>query len=219
MTGSVNFKYALKCLIIGDSGVGKSSLLLRYTNNTFNPEHDLTIGIEFGTKTITTTDNEMTKLQIWDCAGQKAYKSIVKSYYRNCAVVLLAFDITRRETFEHVDSWILDYKQSSTNKQTEIILVGTKLDMSSGRTVSEHEAFNKGLKYGIDYIEVSSKTDTNIKDAFETPAREVLHKLKYNQIEVSEFNGIRTNRLGNRNGTVRINGYNDDTSYFSSCSC
>merc|ERR1711912_100142 len=116
----MSYAYLFKYIIIGDTGVGKSCLLLQFTDKRFQPVHDLTIGVEFGARMIT-IDKKQIKLQIWDTAGQEKFRSITRSYYRGAAGALLVYDITRRETFEHLQSWLEDCRRYS-NKDIVIML-------------------------------------------------------------------------------------------------
>ena len=114
----------LSQIIIGDTGVGKSCLLLQFTDKRFQPVHDLTIGVEFGARMIT-IDGKQIKLQIWDTAGQESFRSITRSYYRGAAGALLVYDITRRETFNHLTTWLDDARQHSSSNMV-IMLIGNK---------------------------------------------------------------------------------------------
>ncbi|KAL0443079.1 UNVERIFIED_CONTAM: Ras-related protein RABB1c, partial [Sesamum latifolium] len=113
------------------AGVGKSCLLLQFTDKRFQPVHDLTIGVEFGARMIT-IDNKPIKLQIWDTAGQESFRSITRSYYRGAAGALLVYDITRRETFNHLASWLEDARQHA-NPNMTIMLIGNKCDLAHRR--------------------------------------------------------------------------------------
>ncbi|KAJ0174165.1 hypothetical protein K1T71_010311 [Dendrolimus kikuchii] len=115
------YAYLFKYIIIGDTGVGKSCLLLQFTDKRFQPVHDLTIGVEFGARMIT-IDGKQIKLQIWDTAGQEAFRSITRSYYRGAAGALLVYDITRRDTFNHLTTWLEDARQHS-NSNMVIMLI------------------------------------------------------------------------------------------------
>ena len=124
------YSYLFKYIIVGDSGCGKSCILLQYTNERFEPVHDLTIGVEFGTKVVTipdTTPPMSVKLQVWDTAGQESFRSITRSYYRNTAVAIVVFDITRRHTFEQIEKWLKDIYDL--NRTTTILIVGNKIDL------------------------------------------------------------------------------------------
>ena len=101
----MSYAYLFKYIIIGDTGVGKSCLLLQFTDKRFRQQHDLTIGVEFGARNIQIAQKNI-KLQIWDTAGQESFKSITRSYYRGAAGALLCYDITRRDTFNHLTRWL-----------------------------------------------------------------------------------------------------------------
>ncbi|WZY85009.1 hypothetical protein YC2023_031393 [Brassica napus] len=130
----MSYAYLFKYIIIGDTGVGKSCLLLQFTDKRFQPVHDLTIGVEFGARMIT-IDNKPLKLQIWDTAGQESFRSITRSYYRGAAGALLVYDITRRETFNHLASWLEDARQHA-NANTTIMFIGNKCDLAHRRAVT-----------------------------------------------------------------------------------
>uniref|UniRef100_A0A667HUD4 RAB2A, member RAS onco family n=1 Tax=Lynx canadensis TaxID=61383 RepID=A0A667HUD4_LYNCA len=126
------YAYLFKYIIIGDTGVGKSCLLLQFTDKRFQPVHDLTIGVEFGARMIT-IDGKQIKLQIWDTAGQESFRSITRSYYRGAAGALLVYDITRRDTFNHLTTWLEDARQHS-NSNMVIMLIGNKREHYLQRT-------------------------------------------------------------------------------------
>jgi small GTP-binding protein len=121
----MSYAYLFKYIIIGDTGVGKSCLLLQFTDKRFQPVHDLTIGVEFGARMVQ-IDNRQIKLQIWDTAGQESFRSITRSYYRGAAGALLVYDITRRETFNHLTRWLEEARQNA-NQSMVIMLIGNKV--------------------------------------------------------------------------------------------
>ncbi|OQS04572.1 Rab2 family GTPase [Thraustotheca clavata] len=130
----------LKYIIIGDSEVGKSSLLLQFTEQTFVGVHDLTIGVEFGAKLLDVDDRKV-KLEIWDTAGQETFLSITRSYYRGADGVLLVYDISKRESFLHLSRWLQECQQNCLTSTLEIMVVGMKADLpDSARQVSYEEA-------------------------------------------------------------------------------
>src|SRR3989338_10498987 len=154
------FKY----IIIGDSGVGKSCLLLQFTDKRFESMHDLTIGVEFGARVVSINGQEV-KLQIWDTAGQDSFRSITRSYYRGAVGALVVFDVTKRESFEHMQMWIDDANAHSHTPIT-MMLVGNKIDLENQRVVSKEEAEEFARKKGIFYIDASAKTAENVDSAF-----------------------------------------------------
>ncbi|XP_049851799.1 ras-related protein Rab-2B-like [Schistocerca gregaria] len=158
------YKFLFKYIIVGDTAVGKSCLLMQFTDKRFQPMHDLTIGVEFGSRTIM-IDNKRVKLQIWDTAGQEKFRSITRSYYRGASGALLVYDITRRETFEHLSSWLEDCRKCSSNN-TVIVLVGNKCDLEPDRQVTREEGENFAKKNNLEFIETSAKTAENVEEAF-----------------------------------------------------
>ncbi|KAH9258766.1 hypothetical protein BASA81_002830 [Batrachochytrium salamandrivorans] len=161
------YEYLFKLLLwvggVGDSGVGKSCLLLRFTNNEYMPT-ETTIGIEFGSQVVKIQDKKV-KLQIWDTAGQESFRSISRAYYRGAIGCLLVFDITRRDTFLHLMSWLDDVHQHG-NDKVLTILVANKCDLEAQRQVSKEEGEAFAHKHGLLYLETSAKTGHQVEQAF-----------------------------------------------------
>jgi len=179
-----------KHIIIGDTGVGKSCLLLQFTDKRFQPVHDLTIGVEFGARMIT-IDGKQIKLQIWDTAGQEAFRSITRSYYRGAAGALLVYDITRRDTFNHLTTWLEDARQHS-NSNMVIMLIGNKSDLESRREVKKEEGEAFAREHGLVFMETSAKTAANVEEAFINTAREIYEKIQEGVFDINnEANGIK----------------------------
>ncbi|CAB1317631.1 unnamed protein product, partial [Coregonus sp. 'balchen'] len=168
------YAYLFKYIIIGDTGVGKSCLLLQFTDKRFQPVHDLTIGVEFGARMIT-IDGKQIKLQIWDTAGQESFRSITRSYYRGAAGALLVYDITRRDTFNHLTTWLEDARQHS-NSNMVIMLIGNKSDLESRREVKKEEGEAFAREHGLIFMETSAKTASNVEEV--PPAHTVLDSRK-----------------------------------------
>lgn len=156
--------YLFKYIIIGDSGVGKSCLLLQFTDKRFEPMHDITIGVEFGARLIN-IQGQSVKLQIWDTAGQESFRSITRSYYRGACGALLVYDVTNRESFTHLQSWLEDAKANA-NTAIVIMLIGNKCDLDSARQVTREEGEAFARKHGLVFMETSAKTAENVDDAF-----------------------------------------------------
>eukprot|EP01098_Paradermamoeba_levis_P017059 TRINITY_DN956_c0_g2_i1.p1 TRINITY_DN956_c0_g2~~TRINITY_DN956_c0_g2_i1.p1 ORF type:complete len:223 (-),score=44.66 TRINITY_DN956_c0_g2_i1:189-857(-) len=190
-----SYAYLFKYIIIGDTGVGKSCLLLQFTDHRFQTVHDLTIGVEFGARMIT-LDGKPIKVQIWDTAGQESFRSITRSYYRGAAGALLVYDITRRETFNHLAGWLEDARSHS-NPNMTIILVGNKNDLDSRRAVSTSEGEQFAKENGLVFLETSAKTAANVEEAFLATARQIYNKIQSGVIDVSdETYGIKVGPSG-----------------------
>ncbi|KAJ9048806.1 Ras- protein Rab-2A [Entomophthora muscae] len=170
--------------------VGKSCLLLQFTDKRFQPAHDLTIGVEFGARFVTVSGKQI-KLQIWDTAGQEAFKSITRSYYRGAAGALLVYDITRRDTFQHISTWLEDARQHS-SQNTTLILIGNKCDLEAKREVSREEGEAFAKENGLYFIETSAKTSANVEEAFLNTADTIYQKIQDGILDVNnESTGIK----------------------------
>jgi len=172
--GNVIKKISL--VVIGDTGVGKSCLLLQFVDRRFSSVHDLTIGVDFGSR-IVDINNEKIKLQIWDTAGQESFRSIARSYYRDAAGCLLVFDVTRKESFNHLEKWLQETRQFA-NPNIAITIVGNKADLSAKRAVRYEEAKNFATEMGLTYVEASAKSADGVDEAFRITATAILEKIK-----------------------------------------
>eukprot|EP00630_Chrysocystis_fragilis_P003728 CAMPEP_0197388546 /NCGR_PEP_ID=MMETSP1165-20131217/1137_1 /TAXON_ID=284809 /ORGANISM="Chrysocystis fragilis, Strain CCMP3189" /LENGTH=203 /DNA_ID=CAMNT_0042913893 /DNA_START=203 /DNA_END=814 /DNA_ORIENTATION=- len=164
------FDLQIKLLMIGDSAVGKTSLLLRYANDTFSSTFITTIGIDFKIKTID-LDGKRVKLQIWDTAGQEQFRTITRSYFRGAQGIVLVYDITDRGTFNSVRSWMSQINDHA-DAQVNRVLIGNKCDFESARQVSIEEGQRLAEEYGVNFFETSAKNDVNVTECFTTIARE-----------------------------------------------
>ena len=186
----MSYSYLFKYIIIGDTGVGKSCLLLQFTDKRFRHDHDLTIGVEFGSRMIHLDDKDI-KLQIWDTAGQESFRSITRSYYRGAACALLVYDITRRDTFTHLSNWLQDARENG-NLDMVITLVANKTDLESRRTVTTEEGKQFAKDNNLIFLEASAKTSSNVEEAFEVTAKAVYTKVKEGSVDISsETSGVR----------------------------
>jgi len=200
----MSYAYLFKYIIIGDTGVGKSCLLLQFTDKRFQQVHDLTIGVEFGARMIT-IDGKQIKLQIWDTAGQESFRSITRSYYRGAAGALLVYDITRRDTFNHLTSWLDDARQHANSNMT-IMLIGNKCDLDARRAVSFEEGQQFANEHGLVFLETSAKTAANVEEAFINTARKIYEKIQQGVFDVSnESYGIKVGMAAQNTGGVSLN--------------
>ena len=174
-TQALNFNYMLKYIIIGDSGVGKSNILLQYLQGKFNEEFQTTIGVEFGAKNLNLKD-KIYRIQIWDTAGQEMFRSITRSYYKNSVCACVVYDITNRNSFDNIRSWIEDCKKHSP-KTVFLVLIGNKNDLESSRKVSYDEGEDFAKKYGMLFYETSAKTGKNINEVFMNSCSEIAKKI------------------------------------------
>lgn len=161
----------LKILIIGDSGTGKSSLLLRFVNDTYDPELSATIGVDFKVKTVV-LDGKRVKLSIWDTAGQERFRTLTPSYYRGAQGVILVYDVSSRQSFEGLDVWLNELDTYATKKDLIKMLVGNKIDKTT-REVSRSDGLQFARRNSMLFIEASAKTRDGVQEAFE----ELVHKV------------------------------------------
>lgn len=162
-----SYDYLIKCLIVGDSGTGKSSLMLRFTDDVFNTSYISTIGVDFKLKTINYKDKNF-KFQIWDTAGQDRFRTITSSYYRGADAVIVCYDISDRNTFKNIGKWLEEVERYSFSKPL-IILCGTKNDLET-REISYEEGFEFANSQSISFVETSSKNNSKIMEIFESIA-------------------------------------------------
>ncbi|KNA23203.1 hypothetical protein SOVF_026930 [Spinacia oleracea] len=164
-------EYLFKIVIIGDSAVGKSNLLSRYSRNEFNMHSKATIGVEFQTQSMEIEGKEV-KAQIWDTAGQERFRAVTSAYYRGAVGALLVYDITRRTTFDSIGRW-LDELTTHSDTTAARMLVGNKKDLDDIRSISIEEGKSLAEEHGLFFMETSAKDSTNVKTAFEMVIKEI----------------------------------------------
>ena len=189
-----DFQYVFKIILIGDTGVGKTCLINRFCLNNFCPTHDITIGVEFGSKIIQIEDQEKNlgiKAQFWDTAGQEIFRSIVRSYYRSAAGVILCYDITQYPTYDSLPKWI-EIIKTECDIGTQIMLVGTKTDLEFKRSVKKEEGQKIADEHGMLFCEVSSKNDiSGVQKCFSNLMNSIYDSYKKGSIKT----GIRDHYL------------------------
>ncbi|KAK0442853.1 ras family-domain-containing protein [Armillaria borealis] len=166
MAEGSNYDYLFKVVLIGDSGVGKSNLLSRFTRNEFNLESKSTIGVEFATRSIN-VDGKTVKAQIWDTAGQERYRAITSAYYRGAVGALLVYDIAKHATYVNVTRWLKELRDHA-DSNIVIMLVGNKSDLKHLRAVPTDEAKAFSVENGLSFIETSALDASNVESAFQT---------------------------------------------------
>lgn len=166
----------VKLMLIGDSGAGKTSLLMKYAVDTFSPTYISTIGIDFKIKHIT-INNSRVKLQIWDTAGQERFRTITTAYYRGSQGVAVIYDVTDRESFTNVERWLGEIDKHAPINITKV-LIGNKSDMIDRRVISTKEGQELAKKHNIKFFETSAKEGTNVNNAFDTLAHVAYSVLK-----------------------------------------
>lgn len=160
------YDYLFKIVLIGDSGVGKSNILSRFTRNEFCLDSKSTIGVEFATRTLQ-VEGKTVKAQIWDTAGQERYRAITSAYYRGAVGALLVYDITKRQTFDNVRRWLRELRDHA-DSNIVIMLAGNKSDLNHLRSVSAEDAQTLAEKEGLSFLETSALEASNVEKAFQT---------------------------------------------------
>ncbi|KAM0953474.1 putative small GTP-binding protein [Dioscorea sansibarensis] len=171
--GDHEYDYLFKIVLVGDSGVGKSNILSRFTRNEFCLESKSTIGVEFATRTLQ-IEGKTVKAQIWDTAGQERYRAITSAYYRGAVGALLVYDITKRQTFDNVQRWLHELREHA-DSNIVIMMAGNKSDLSHLRSVQEDDGQVLAEKEGLSFLETSALGAQNIEKAFQTILTEIYH--------------------------------------------
>jgi len=177
------YDYLFKVVLIGDSGVGKSNLLSRFTRNEFNLESKSTIGVEFATRSIQ-VDGKTIKAQIWDTAGQERYRAITSAYYRGAVGALLVYDIAKHLTYENVERWLNELRDHA-DQNIVIMLVGNKSDLRHLRAVPTDEAKAFAERNNLSFIETSALDSTNVETAFQNILTEIYQIVSQRQVRDS----------------------------------
>ena len=185
--------YIFKFVIIGDTSVGKSCLMLQFINEKFRDLHEVTVGVEYGQKVIEYNGARI-KLQIWDTAGAEIFHSVTATYYRGVSGTLLLYDISNKATYENTKKW-LDELREHASPNVSVILVGNKSDLEDKREVPRNAAEDFATENGIMYIETSAKTGDNIENTFIKLVNMIQEKIKNGTIDPKiESNGVRVQK-------------------------
>ena len=187
-----SYDYLFKTVLIGDSGVGKSNLLSRFTRNEFYLESKSTIGVEFATRSIE-VEGKTIKAQIWDTAGQERYRAITSAYYRGAVGALLVYDITKQVTFEHVETWLKELRDHA-DSNIVIMLVGNKSDLQHLRAVQVDAAKEYCEREKLSFIETSALEATNVETAFQQILTQIYTIVSRKQLQQDETMATRVRR-------------------------
>ena len=186
--------FLLKIVLIGESGVGKTNIVSRFTTDTFCENSKSTIGVEFATQTMV-IDGKQVKAQIWDTAGQERYRAITSAYYRGAVGAMLVYDLTYSLSFEPLNKWLKDLRDNA-ESNIVVMLVGNKSDLADRRSVSEEDGEKFAMDNNLLFIETSAKGDTNIKEGFRRLISEIVKRYSQTGFDdpdsvTEEWTGIR----------------------------
>ncbi|RZC48135.1 hypothetical protein C5167_041116, partial [Papaver somniferum] len=208
------YDYLFKIVLIGDSGVGKSNILSRFTRNEFCLESKSTIGVEFATRTLQ-VDGKTIKAQIWDTAGQERYRAITSAYYRGAVGALLVYDTTKRQTFDNVQRWLRELRDHA-DSNIVILLAGNKSDLKHLRAVNEEDAQVLAEKEGLSFLETSALEALNIEKAFQTILTEIYHIVSKKALAAQE--AAATAGLPGQGTTINVADASGNSSQRNCCS-
>ena len=184
------YDFIFKVLLLGNSDVGKSSMLLRFVDSVWNDAFTPTIGVDFKVKTLE-INNKRVKMQIWDTAGQERFRTVVSTYFKGAHGILLLYDVTNKDSFKNLENWLIEIEKNSNQKVLKI-LIGNKCDLTEDREITTEEGQTFANRNGMEFMETSAKMNTNVSEAFTT-----LGKL------MIEFNSKTNTNQGQKSGEVK----------------
>jgi small GTP-binding protein len=188
--------FTFKILTIGESGVGKTCILLRYSDNKFMKNHLTTIGIDYKAKVIN-LNNRSIKLKIWDTAGQDRFRNITQQYYKGADGIVLVYDVTDRGSYEKVRDWMKQIQIYTQKDSIGLVLLGNKCD-AEPRVVSNEEGITMAKEYGIKYFETSALNNFNVEESFTHLTEQIMSKKDITQLVEPEKKVVLTN--GSKSG-------------------
>lgn len=220
VNGDEKIDYVYKVVVIGDSAVGKTQVLSRFTRNEFCFDSKSTIGVEFQTRTVA-IQSKVVKAQIWDTAGQERYRAVTSAYYRGALGAVLVYDITKRQSFDHVARWVEELRVHADNSIV-IALIGNKVDLEDKREVPSEDAVEFAESQGLYFFETSALTGDNVEAAFFKLLEEIYSVVSKKTLDhdVVKSNGVPVTLKGLR---IDIKESQDleisEMKRLSSCSC
>ena len=176
MTESDVVEHSYKILLLGDTAVGKTCFLKRYTDDTFQDAYLSTIGFDYKYKIVTLENGKKVKLQLWDTAGQERFRTIAKSYYKGAQGIILMYDVTSQRTFDNIRKWLTQIKEEASSKVC-IILIANKID-SDQRVVSKEDGESLAQSFKLPFFESSAKENINVNEAFKQLVEEISGKFE-----------------------------------------
>ena len=220
---SSEYSYTIKYIIVGDSSVGKSNILLRYSRNTFDPTHMTTLGIEFANKKIK-YEGINYNIQVWDTAGQEHFKSVTRAYYKSSACAFIVYDITNEKSFKNVENWIKDCINLAPST-VQLVLIGNKCDLEEKREVDYETGKNFASLHNMIFFETSALNGKNVNEAFQKSIEIIDEKIRdgfYDEFD-SALQGIRKMKNGKEISGERfinvskLGNKNNDSYYYNCC--
>eukprot|EP00123_Amoebidium_parasiticum_P013157 comp21801_c0_seq7/m.31021 comp21801_c0_seq7/g.31021 ORF comp21801_c0_seq7/g.31021 comp21801_c0_seq7/m.31021 type:complete len:212 (-) comp21801_c0_seq7:25-660(-) len=190
--GTKAYDYLFKLLLIGDSGVGKTCVLFRFSDDSYNATFISTIGIDFKIRTIE-LDGKKIKLQIWDTAGQERFRTITTAYYRGAMGIMLVYDVTCEKSFENIRQWIRNI-ETHASEDVEKMILGNKCDMDDKREVAKERGEQLAAEYSVPFLETSAKNNINVEQAFTQMAQAIKKRM-----DAKAATPVKTNTQGNVN--------------------
>ena len=186
MSARQNYSYQFQYIVVGETSIGKTCLLLQFTTKKFSTSYEVTVGVDFGSTMIEIDRSTRLKLQIWDTSGQDAFQSITRSYYRSAIIALLCYDITRQDSFNKLDFWLNKLREDGQDDLL-IMLIGNKCDLEYKRQIPTEKGKRYATLNGLfGFIECSAKTAHNVDEAFIKPAKYLYHQIQNKNINLND---------------------------------
>ena len=200
----MNYDKICQLLVIGDTSVGKTSLITRYTNGTFKEEYLATVGLDFYSKE-EIINNKTINIKIWDTAGQERFKALTQSYFRNAEGVMLAYDVTKSESYDNLKDWIASIKKNLEGKNIflPLIIVGNKIDMEESREVEKESAEQFATENNYKYFETSAKTGEGVDEAVRDLINQVLNNNQIDEQKMEARKSVQLKEEDNNEGEVK----------------